>query len=160
MSTLLQSCSYAAEKYFKRHNRFDIVIVVTLDQTGRKLFYERNCFGAPKEPSDDEILSDLADELRQDFAAADVIEFAISYLAKRSRQLRNTSTGATETLPASVVLIEHHSATEHLRGCREIIFCVGKPILGALELTGSADGSIYADVLYNPPYLAAEGANT
>jgi hypothetical protein len=65
MSTsLLQSCSYQTEKYFKRRGgRFEVVLYVTLDKNGRREWFERDCFSAPKEPSDEEILKGLAWEL-------------------------------------------------------------------------------------------------
>ena len=83
VSTLLQSASFVAEKIVKRTGRLDVIVVVTLDAVGKKLFYEHDCYAAPKESSDEEILSSLAAELQDDFKSDGVYQLRY-LLARRS----------------------------------------------------------------------------
>jgi hypothetical protein len=65
-------------------------------------------FGAPKEPSDEEILKGLAWELQGDFKAAGVISFAIAYLANHVREMKVIATGEVTRTATKVVVVEEH----------------------------------------------------
>ena len=102
-------------------------------------------FGAPKEPSDEEILKGLAWELQGDFKAAGVISFAIAYPANHVREMKVIATGEVTRTATKVVVVEEHGPGGSTRGYREIISSLGsKPILGALTIAGSAADSVYA----------------
>jgi hypothetical protein len=157
MPTLLESISFAAEKVVKKKGRFDVVLYVTQDIHGHRKWFEGDCFGASDDVNDDEILGQLADQLRDDFKAAGVVAFSICWLATRTRELRNQLTGVTETLRSQIIIIEQFDNDGASKRCiREIITLLGRPTLGALQITGTASDSMYRICLQQREQVAVE----
>ncbi len=152
--SLLRSCSWHAEKEFRRRGRLDTVAWVTEDANGHRDKFQTPCVNAPDSATDAELLTGLAAEIGLEFAAKGVTRFAVAYLAKRVTVIRPVDPDASmkpTTIKRSGVVIELHSPTEHVSIFREIISVPrGKSILGAAdELAPDTPGSPYAQVL-NP----------
>ena len=148
--SLLQSCSYAAEKSLKKNKAFNRVIYVTVDAAGKKLFYENVCGHVPASISDREILSSLAEKMHDDFTAAGVTKFAIAYSGSKVRKLHRLEPPTEDVMltTSGVVIEEHDNNGLHVRGFCEILERPGaKPILAAMTPPEAIDEGIYMNVI-------------
>ena len=148
---LLRSTSWAAEKLFKQRGNFASVLFVAEYADGRRQRLERYCNNAPNTASDAELLTELAQDVALDFAAAEVVRFGVAYLCNRVITLRPADPNATmqpTTTRRQGVIIELHGDKEPVGVFREILRSSGgKAMLGAPEtLEGSFADSPYAGV--------------
>jgi hypothetical protein len=125
---------------------------VTEDADGHRDKFSTPCVNAPDAATDAELLTGLAAETGLEFAAKGVVRFAVAYLAKRVTTLRPIDPDAPmqpTTTKRRGVIIELHTADEHVGIFREIIRPLGRaPLLAAAEtLDGSFANSPYAKVL-------------
>ena len=153
MDDLLRSISWHAEKQFRRRGRLDAVIWVTEAADGVRNMFETPCTNAPDAVTDAELLAGLANDTALDFAeSGNIARFSVAYLARRVTVIRPVDPASTmqpTTTKRRGIVIELHSATEHLRVFREIVHLPrGRPVLAAAETLDDpgADG-LYGAVL-------------
>ena len=79
---LLRSCSWHAEKQFRKRGNFPSVIWLTEDPAGHRQLFETGCDAPKSVATDAQVLSALAEEMRADFAKTGVVRFCVAYLAK------------------------------------------------------------------------------
>jgi hypothetical protein len=144
--SLLQSCSWHAEKHFRRRGSFASVLWITERPDGHRQLCEAGCTATAQEASDREVLAALVDEIRADAIASGTVAIAVAYLANRSTRLYVRATGAEETLRRAGVRIEQFTAgAPAIAVFREII---GSTLAAAGDPFDPSD-SPYAHVL--PP---------
>jgi hypothetical protein len=143
---LLRSCSWAAEKLFRRHGSFRAMVWLTESMDGRRERFETQCCG-PLELPDDMLLWALVAELREDFARDGVVRFALAFPADRvDLEPGPLVNPKRQRLP--VVGFEGHNINGvHIGAHREILSRGRGAVLGALSPLEQLKNSRYATLL-------------
>lgn len=150
--SLLKSACWHTEKRFRQHGNFPTVIWLTEDAAGRRQLFETDCDAPESVATDAQVLAALVEEMSQDFAAAGVVRFCVAYLCRRVTVFKPVDPDSPmkpTTTKKQGVVIELHSAAEHVSVFREILRPPrAKPILAAGdELEADTRGSPYAGML-------------
>jgi hypothetical protein len=149
LDDLLHSCSWTAERRFKRHDAFRVMVWLVERRDGTREWIETAC-SAPVGISNDEVLSALGREMAADFRcdAVGVARFAVAYPA-RIVTISTMLGGERLRRQVQIVAVEaHDDCGAHLRGTREIIHRFRAPaVLAALGKIERADNSLYAGLL-------------
>ena len=155
MDDLLRSCSWHAEKLFRRRGHFASVLWLSETTTGHRQLFETGC-QAPESvtATDQELLEALAEEMHEDFAILGITRFAVAYLGTRVTVIRSLDPNSTmqpKTTRVKGVVIELHGVAEPVRLFRQIIKPPsGQPVLAAAVTLDPPVDSPYADVLARP----------
>jgi hypothetical protein len=115
---LLRRASWQAEKICRQRGDFTTVLWLTETADGRRERFETGC-DAPIEISDAAALDALVDELRSDFARDKVVRFGIAY-AGFALTISGTLRSAPARSRSDCIVIEAHSALEHVQSYREV----------------------------------------
>jgi hypothetical protein len=145
---LLRSCSWAAEKLFRRNGSLRTMVWLTEDAGGRREQFETACHG-PLELSDDAVLGALVEELREDFGRAGVVRFSVAYPGEAVDFVAAGPLCRPEQRRREVIGFEAHNIDDvHIGAHREIIRSPGRPpVLGALSPLERLSSSRYATLL-------------
>ena len=153
MDDLLRTCSWHAEKQFRRRGRLDAVVWITEAPDGNRSMFEVGCTAAPNAAATDaELVAGLASDVALHFAeSGNVARFAVAYMARRVtvvRPIDPNSTMKPTTTKRRGVVVELHSANEHLRIFREIVHLPrGGAVLAAAETLDDPGDGLYGAVL-------------
>lgn len=152
LTELLRRCSYHAERVFKkRHGQLASQLWLAEDANSRRFTRDTACVNAPAAASDMELIAALAEDMHAEFAARDIVRFAVAYPARRTT-LSQSAIASTQPARFSrdVVVIEAHSVAGHWRAEREIIAARQRrqpPTLAALSPIEAGDDGIYVGLL-------------
>ena len=146
-AALLRSCSWHAEKIFKRRGKLDNVFWLAEDAAGVRRSWETACT-APETISDDQVLQGLAADARIDMAEIGAMRFAVAFLMRRTITYTPIELDLPPTIRRSeFVVVEAHDVHGlHLRAQHEIPHSP-RLILGAMSAPEAVDDSIYGAVL-------------
>jgi hypothetical protein len=94
--------------------------------------FDTPCLVDRPDVSDDQALAALCEELREEFAAAGVVRYAVAYPARATITLQ-ASPLHRDRRTCEVVTVEAHEREAHLYAHREIILTAGAYRLTALS---------------------------
>ena len=161
MDDLLRSCVWHAEKLFRKRQHFASVLFLTEKSDGHRQLFETECV-ASDPATDQELLTALASEMREDFAILGIVRFAVAYLGNRVTKIRPLDPNSSmrpKTTRVKGVVIELHGVAEPVRLFRQIIRpSRGQPVLAAACQLDQPTDSPYANVLPRPIASCANDA--
>jgi hypothetical protein len=150
LATLLRTCSWHAERLWKRDRVFKCITFLTVTANGARQIFDTPCC-APKDVSDQEAWSGLVGDMAVDFAEAGVVRFGICYRAFFVTKVTDPAL-PPERLPG--IAVEAHSREQHLQVFREIVGAGRTAYLAAAGPVEDTEASIFANIL-RPAEVAA-----
>lgn len=142
--SLLRSICRHAEKLFRKRGHFASVLWLTETADGHRQLFETGCVTTKQTASDKQLLEALAEEMRADFAASNVVRFCVAYLGNRVTVIKPPEPIQPSTTREQGVVIELHDANQRVRLFRQIM----RPrVLAAADTLDPPTDSPYVDVL-------------
>jgi hypothetical protein len=149
---LLRSCSWHAERLFRRDHIFKTITFLTVTAQGSRAMFDTPCV-APKDIADHEAWAGLVTDMRVDFADAEIVLFAVAYRAFHVTKYVDPA-HAPGRLPGIAVEV-HSIGGTHVGTFREIIGSGRSAYLAAARPPEPADDSIFAKILQRTEVAAA-----